>query len=101
MKDNLDELIEDRRLARINKNWKLSDEIRDYLDAKMVFVFDASFGQEVYFLSEKYFSGKYKSPETASMTKRQYVEFLIKQEINSNKVFDAWVYSMNNLKSKS
>lgn len=44
----IDELIEIRREAREQKDWKLSDEIRNYLDSKFIFVFDHKEGQEVY-----------------------------------------------------
>lgn len=90
----IDELIEDRKEARANKNWKLSDEIRDYLDTKLVFVFDAKWGQEVYYLPPSYFKNKERKIETVSMSNRQYVEHQIKQDIIAEKNFEAWLYSI-------
>lgn len=89
----IDELIEDRKEARENKNWKLSDEIRNYLDAKLVFVFDTKWGQEVYYLTEWYFKNKERKIETMAMSKRQFVEYKIKQDINAEKNFEAWLFS--------
>ena len=89
----IDELIEYRKEARENKNWKLSDEIRDYLNTKLVFVFDANWGQEVYYLTEGYFKNQERKIETMSMSKRQYVEYRIKQDINAEKNFEAWLFS--------
>jgi hypothetical protein len=89
----IDELIEDRKYARANKNWKLSDEIRDYLDTKLVFVFDAKWGQEVYYLTEGYFKNQERKIETMAMSKRQFVEYKIQQDIKAEKNFEAWLYS--------
>lgn len=89
----IDELIDERKEARANKNWKLSDEIRHYLDTKLVFVFDASWGQEVYYLTKSYFKDKDRKIETIVMSKRQYVEYRIKKDINADKNFKAWLYS--------
>jgi len=90
----IDELIEERKLARENKDWKLSDDIRDYLDTKLVFVFDAKWGQEIYNLTEGYFKNKEREIETTAMNNRQYVEYQIKQDINANNNFEAWLYSI-------
>ena len=92
-KIGIDELIEDRKDARVNKNWKLSDEIRDYLDTKLVFVFDANWGQEIYYLTAGYFKNQERKIETIAMSKRQYVEHRIKQDINAEKNFLAWLFS--------
>lgn len=89
----IDELIEDRKIARENKDWKLADEIRNYLDTKLVFIFDAKCGQEVWYLTEKYFERQKRKIETMAMSKRQYVEYRIKQDINAEKNFEAWLYS--------
>jgi hypothetical protein len=91
----IDELIEDRRIARENKNWKLSDEIRNHLDSKLIFIFDTKDGQEVYYLPESYFKNKSRKPETVAMNNRQFVEYKIKQDINAEKLCDAWLFSMN------
>lgn len=89
----VDELIEDRKSARENKDFKLSDEIRNYLDTQLVFIFDMKWGQEVWYLTEKYFERMEHKAETMVMSKRQYVEYRIKEEINLTKGFDAWLYS--------
>ncbi len=89
----IDELIEYRREARLNKDWALSDEIRSYLDTKLVFVFDSKFGQEIYHLTEDYFKPQLRKPETISMSRRQYVEYKIKEDINANNNFNSWLYS--------
>ena len=99
----VDELIELRKEARENKDWKLSDEIRKYLDEKLVFVFDTKDKegkqfQEVWYLPESYFDNKDKYPETEKMTKRQYVEYRIKEEIRIEKNVDSWIYSMQSSK---
>jgi len=57
----IDHLIDIRREARDKKDWKLSDEIRDYLDERFVFIFDVKGDdgnsyQEVYHLNEKFFN---------------------------------------------
>lgn len=89
----IDHFIEDRKNARSNKDWKLSDEIRDYLDTQLVFIFDAKHGQEIYYLTENYFKNQDRNIETTAMSKRQYVERQIKQDITANNSFDAWLYS--------
>ncbi len=90
----IDELVYIRQIVRNRKQWKLSDEIRNYLDTKLAFVFDTKEGQEVYHLSEEYFKLQDRFPETKMLSKRQYVEYKIKQDINADKFFDAWIYSM-------
>ncbi len=89
----IDKLIEDRKEARVSKDWKLSDEIRNYLDTKLVFIFDAKWGQEVHYLTEGYFKNKDQKIETTAMSKRQYVEYLIKRDINAENNFESWLYS--------
>ena len=42
------ELIDIRKEERKNKDWELSDDIRDYLDTKQSFVFDTREGKVVY-----------------------------------------------------
>lgn len=89
----IDELIDDRKEARVNKNWKLSDEIRDYLDTKLVFIFDTKWGQEVYYLTERYFKNQDRKIETMAMSKRKFLEYKIKQDINAENNFEAWLFS--------
>jgi len=86
----IDELIDDRKYARLNKDWKLSDGIRNYLDSKRVFIFDTPHGQEVYYMPEKYFKNK---PD--SVNNREFVKQKIQTDIRSNAVFDAWLFSIN------
>ena len=95
---HIDELIDIRKDARENKDWKLSDEIRNYLDEKNVFVFDVKdkegkYFQEVWYLYDDYF----KNIKTG-MKKRQYVEYKIKEEIRMEKSIDSWIYSMQSNK---
>lgn len=92
---NIDELIEQRKIARENKDWAKSDEIRNSLDSKLCFVFDTKEGQEIYHLTKKYFESKSKRIETEAMSNRQFVEFNIQSDIRANKMFDAWLYSVN------
>ncbi len=49
-----EELIFLRSVARESKNWAFSDEIRNYLDTKLIFIFDTKFGQEIYQITESY-----------------------------------------------
>ncbi len=93
--DNVDELIFFRDKARNDKDWKKSDELRDYLDNKLVFVFDTKSGQEVYHLNENFFKFKNKKLITLAMNNRQYVELQIKKGIASDNNFNAWLYSIN------
>lgn len=76
----ISELIEIRRKARINNNYALSDEIRNYLDTKESFIFDTKDGQVVYH-------------ELKGMTRSKLIE-----KINANKraekMFDSWLYSV-------
>ena len=43
----IDELIDIRKEARINKDYLLSDEIRNYLDSKNTFIFDFPNNEQV------------------------------------------------------
>lgn len=98
---HIDELIEDRRIARENKEWKLSDDIRNYLDEKFIFIFDVKGNdgkpfQEVHYLYNEYFN-RMESVEGMEnlkfKSKRDFLEWKIKQNIQSEKRFDAWLYS--------
>lgn len=91
----IDELIDDRGKARAGKDWDSCDAIRDYLDRKLVFIFDAPYGQQIFYLTEKYFS---KKPE--GMLNRKYVEFRIQQDSESEKRFDAWLFTVNATRHK-
>lgn len=89
MTQSLDQLIDERKLAREGKDFKRSDEIRQILDDNLIFVFDAPWGQEIYYLTEKYFV---KKPIT--ITNRQFVEIRLKEDVRLEKVFSAWLYSV-------
>jgi polyhydroxyalkanoate synthesis regulator phasin len=75
----LDELVENRKEAREQRNWKLSDEIRDYLDTKHIFIIDEKEGQVVY--------------HRIKGTRRDLIDQL-KKEKRSVKLFDSWLFSM-------
>jgi len=75
----IDELVDLRREAREQKNWKLSDKIRDYLDTKHSFVFDTKDGQVVY--------------HRTNGTRTDLINQL-KEDARADKTFDAWLYSL-------
>lgn len=75
----IDEIIDKRHEARINKDWELSDKLREELDSKNVFVFDTLKGQEVYY--------------PAKQTTREELVNKINTEKRADKIFDAWLYS--------
>ena len=64
---NIEELISARQEARENKDWKLSDEIRNQLDSLLVFIFDVKHEgkelQEVYYLNDEFFNKVFNYPE--------------------------------------
>ena len=76
----IDELITIREEARYKKNWSLSDDIRDYLDTKCIFIFDSPTGQVVYHRKEG---------TRADLIKE------IKKELRAQKLFDSWLYSIS------
>lgn len=80
MEGYIDELIDRRAEARKNNNWQLADEIRNYLDSKSVFILDTPNGQEVYF-------------ELSGTTREQFVDKINKNN-RAEKLFDAWLYSI-------
>ncbi len=82
--NNIEELIFLREQARLNKDWALSDEIRDFLDEKNVFIFDTKDGYEIYY-------------EVKKITRKE-LELQIKSDIAANKNFDSWLYSIQNSK---
>jgi len=85
----IDQLIQLREYARKDKDWELSDKIRDFLDGERVFIFDTVNGQEVYYLEFDFFTHK---PDDISP--RQYVESRLKRDIKEEANFDAWLYSL-------
>ena len=80
----IDELIGNRELARVNKDFTLSDEIRKELDLRSVFVFDTKEGQVIHH-------------ESKGTTRKQLTDKL-ENSRRSEKRFDAWLYSMNSKK---
>ena len=92
----IDEILNVRKLMRKNKQWFLSDIVRSYLDEKNVFVFDTKDFQEVYYWTNKSFKNMSKIEKLNNIKfriKREFVEWKIKQDIQSKKSFDAWLYS--------
>ena len=75
----IDELIDLRQEARTEKNWKLSDEIRTYLDSQHSFIFDTTDGQVIYHRSKG--------------TRMELIAEL-KVEARSEKMFNSWLYSL-------
>lgn len=75
----INEYIELREIARKEQKWLLCDEIRNYLDKQHIFIFDTKDGQEVY----------YRTKGT-----RAELETEIKRDIQANKNFDSWLYSI-------
>jgi hypothetical protein len=80
LKKSVSELIEIREIARINKDFKLSDEIRNYLDTKESFIFDTKDGQIIYH-------------ELKGMTRSKLID-KINNDKRANKIFDSWLYSI-------
>ena len=74
------QLVYEREIARANKDFVLSDKIRDELDSKGVIVFDTPNGQEVYY--------------TVNKTGQQVID-KINRDKRAEAMFDAWLYSMN------
>ena len=75
----VDELVDFRKEAREQKNWKLSDKIRDYLDTKHSFIFDTKEGQVVY--------------HRTGYTRQGLINQL-KIDAKAEKMFDAWLFSL-------
>jgi len=76
----IDELIDIREEARAEKNWELSDKIREYLDSKSTFIFDTKEGQEVY--------------HTNTMSRNELIKRIQKNK-NAEKLFNSWLFSVN------
>lgn len=76
----VDELIELRKEAREKRNWQLSDEIRDFLDANHSFVFDTQTGQIVY--------------HQKSGSRQDFIK-IMKNESKGERIFDSWLVSLN------
>jgi hypothetical protein len=98
----IDQLVEYRRIAREKNDWNLSDEIRSFLDNKLIFIFDTKTAdgepfQEVYYLTEGYFN-KARMEKIESLYKvkfasnRAFVEWNIKKDIAAEKFLDSWIY---------
>src|SRR3990167_7038609 len=94
----VDELIELRKKARTDKDYKLSDEIRDYLDSKLIFIFDIPDGeQNTWFMPETYFKRMeceyFKDKGIRFENKRKYVEYRIEDDRKTEKSFESWLFS--------
>ena len=76
----IDNLIDDREYYRSKGNYGKSDEIRDYLDTKNVFIFDTKDGQEVYHIPYN--------------TTREDLVIKINNDKRADKLFDAWLFSV-------
>lgn len=90
VKLNIDMLIDERATARLSKQWRRCDEIRDLLDGHLVFVFDAPEGQRVYYLTEKFFARR-----KERTTYRAFLEQWIQAESRVERLFDAWLFTIN------
>jgi len=73
-------LIDIRREAREERDWELSDIIRDYLDTRNVFCFDTKDGQEVWHIPQPTIT-------RAEMIKK------IQKDITANNNFNGWLYT--------
>mgnify|MGYP003655787070 CR=1 FL=1 len=74
----IDELIELRKQSRLERDWALSDDIRDYLDSKHIFIFDHKEGQEVY--------------HRTTGTRQELIEE-IEKDRQAEKRFESWLFS--------
>jgi hypothetical protein len=90
---SIDEMIEFRAAARKDKQYQICDLLRDFLDTQLIFIFDGVNGQEVYYLTESYFKFKTKIEEQKkiTLTNRKFVEYRIKQDINSEAYLQDWI----------
>ncbi|WP_242117113.1 hypothetical protein [Aestuariivivens sediminicola] len=79
----IDKLIAMREDARQMKNYALSDNIRNYLDSKHIFIFDSKQGQIVY----------HRKTGTRSDLIKE-----IKEDLQAQKLFDSWLFSMQQTK---
>ncbi len=75
----IDELLEIREKTRAEKNWKLADKIRSYLDTKHVYIFDTNEGQVIYHEKEG---------------TRQSLIKQLKSEVRAENMFNAWLFTM-------
>lgn len=75
----IDELVNLRQEARVEKNWKLSDEIRTYLDSRHAFIIDTNDGQVIY----------HRSNGT-----REELIVQLKESSRAEKTFNSWLYSL-------
>ena len=95
---HIDRLLLQRKQARTEKNWPLSDKLRDELDDNHVFVFDQKDGsQKAYQRGSEFFVHMVKAGGLYGIvfkSKRHYVEWRLQQEVLADKRFDAWLYSI-------
>lgn len=97
-RDHIYRLLLQRKQARAEKNWPLSDKLRDELDDNHVFVFDQKDGdQKAYQRGPEFFAHMVKAGglhDIVFKNKRHYVEWRLQQEVLADKRFDAWLYSI-------
>lgn len=88
-----------RRTARAEKRWECSDVIRDIMDSLGAFVFDEKDGEQIVLRREdKFFVHMEKAGvlnKTTFASKREYLKWRIQQDVRANKMFDAWLFTMN------
>lgn len=90
----LDEIIDFRRKARFNKDYKLSDQYRAILETELIFIFDSKDGpDEIHYLTEKYFKHMHK---TKCKTKREYLEYRMRLDREADDKMKAWIYTYRN-----
>jgi hypothetical protein len=77
---NIDAAIYEREQARIAKDWKRSDELREALADRGVFVVDTKDGQEV--------------THTPGWSRERWAK-QVEQDRRANAAFDAWLYTMS------
>jgi L-lactate utilization protein LutB len=73
------ELVELRKVAREQKNWYVSDKIREYLDSRSIIIMDTKDGQEIYYAQDG--------------TKRADIVERINRDKRLNAIVDAWIYT--------
>lgn len=83
---HVDELLELRRGARAVKDYRMSDQLRDELDSRGVFVFDAPDGNGGEFQEVHY-------PPPGPSANRKAVELRMQRDSRANRQFDAWLTS--------
>jgi len=93
----IDEKIEVRRMARIGKNFILSDSLRKELEGELIFINDLpNDAQEIYYLTEKYFKHMYKIKENHALVSQQIIEL---QSVKSTDETQKQLLSLQSIKT--